>query len=136
MEGKFMSSDPRVVPVPKAMVWAGWIVGILPSLLLLMSGVMKLLRLDVATKGMRDFGYDESVLLPLGIVEVACTVIYLIPRTAFLGAILLTGYLGGAVATHLRMGEPFFHPIIFGALLWLGLYLRDARLRALVPLRS
>jgi Mn2+/Fe2+ NRAMP family transporter len=73
----------------------------------------------------------------IGILEIACTVIYVIPRTSVLGAILLTGYLGGATATHVRIGDPsFFGPVIFGVLVWLGLWLRDARLRALLPLRS
>ena len=71
----------------------------------------------------------------LGILEVACTVIYLIPRTAVLGAILLTGYLGGATATHVRIGEPWFMPVLLGVVVWLGIYLRDPRLRALIPLR-
>jgi len=72
----------------------------------------------------------------LGILELACTIIYAIPRTAVLGAILLTGYLGGAILTHLRIGDPFWNPIIPGVLVWLGLYLRDPRLRALAPLRK
>jgi hypothetical protein len=75
----------------------------------------------------------------MGIVLLACTVLYLIPRTAILGVILLTGYLGGAVATHVRVGEglfPVLFPVVFGALLWGGLWLRDERLRALIPLQS
>src|ERR1051325_9778551 len=105
--------------------------------MLLMSGVMKLMKPDFVRKGLEDFGYNENVLLGLGIVELVCTAIYLFPRTAVLGAILLTGYLGGATATHVRVGDPsFFGPILFGALVWVGLYLRDARLRALLPLRS
>jgi hypothetical protein len=118
------------------MLWAGWIIGVLPVPLLLFSAVAKLARWDFATQGIKNYGYDESVLVPLGIVELACTILYLIPRMAVLGAILLTGYLGGAVATHVRVSEPFFHPILFGVLIWGGLYLRDARLRVLVPLRS
>jgi ABC-type transport system involved in cytochrome c biogenesis permease component len=85
------------------------------------------------------FGYPESIILPLGIVLLACTVAYLIPRTSILGAILLTGYLGGAVATHVRAGDTLFSilfPIILGVLIWGGLYLRDARLPALIPLRT
>jgi hypothetical protein len=84
-------------------------------------------------------GYPENVILGIGILEIACTVVYIIPRVSVLGAILLTGYLGGAVATHVRIGDPIFNvlgPVIFGALLWGGLYLRDQRLRALLPLRS
>ena len=78
----------------------------------------------------------ESVILPIGIVLLVCTVLNVIPRTCVLGAILLTGYLGGATATHVRVGEPFFFPILFGVLIWAGLFLRDDRLRALIPLRS
>ena len=78
---------------------------------------------------------DSRVVRPLFFVELACVLLYVIPQTAVLGAILLTGYLGGAVATHVRAGEPFWFPIIFGILIWLGLVLRDARIRALVPLR-
>lgn len=77
-----------------------------------------------------------NVAFGLGILEVACVVVYLIPRTAVLGAILLTGYLGGAVATHLRVGDPCFGPILLGVVLWGGLFLRDPRLRTLIPLRS
>jgi hypothetical protein len=74
--------------------------------------------------------------LTLGIVEIACTVVYAIPQTAVLGAILLTGYLGGAIATHVRLEEGFLPPVILGVLVWLGIYLRDARLRALLPFRN
>jgi hypothetical protein len=86
-----------------------------------------------------QLGYPESVILGLGIVLLVCTVLYLIPRTSILGAILLTGYLGGAVATHVRVGEglfPVLFPVFLGVLIWLGLYLRDDRLRTLIPLRS
>jgi DoxX-like family len=79
---------------------------------------------------------DISFALGLGIVELSCTMIYLFPRTSVLGAILLTGYLGGAIATHLRIGEAFYLQLILGVLVWLGLFLRDYRLRALLPLRS
>ena len=78
----------------------------------------------------------ENLALGIGILELACTIIYVIPRTAVLGAILLTGYLGGAILTHLRVGEPIFLQVIFGVLIWGGLYLRDPRLRVLIPLRS
>ena len=82
-----------------------------------------------------ELGYPESVTVPLGCVLIVCTVLYLVPRTAVLGAILLTGYLGGAVATHVRVNHPLFEtlfPVVFGALLWGGLVLRDVRLRALM----
>jgi hypothetical protein len=118
---------------------AGIIIGVLPTLMLLFSGVLKLAKpAEVVTEFSR-LGYPENVILGIGILEIACTVIYIIPRVSVLGAILLTGYLGGAVATHVRIGDPIFNvlgPVIFGALLWGGLYLRDQRLRALLPLRS
>jgi len=85
-------------------------------------------------------GYSATTIVPLGIVLLTCTVLYVIPRTSVLGAILLTGYLGGAVATHVRVGDPLFSHVLFpvylGVMIWLGLYLRDNRLRALMPLRS
>ena len=131
-----MQADIQTAPVSKKMLWAGWIISILPVLMLLMSGVMKLVKPDFVVDSFRDLGWPESLALCLGILEISCTVVYLIPRTSVLGAILLTGYLGGATATHVRIGEPFYTPVILGALVWGGLYLRDARLRALLPLRS
>jgi hypothetical protein len=81
------------------------------------------------------FGYRESSLGTIGAVELLCTVLYAIPQTSVLGAVLLTGYLGGAVATHVRVGDPFVAPLVLGVLVWAGLFLRDARLRALLPRR-
>ena len=86
-------------------------------------------------EGFVRLGYPESLTLGIGIVELACAVVYVIPQTSVLGAILLTGYLGGATATHVRIGEPFFMPIVLGVLIWGGLFLREDRLRALLPLR-
>ena len=109
----------------------------LPVLMLLMSGVMKLLKPEPVLEGFSKLGWAENLALGLGIVELVCTVIYVIPQTAVLGAILLTGYLGGATATHVRISDPaFFMPIVVGVIVWLGLFLRDGRLRALIPLRS
>ena len=116
--------------------WAGRIISSLPVLLLLFSGVMKLMKPAPVMQGFARFGYPESLVLGIGIVDLACTVVYVIPRTSVLGAILLTGYLGGATATQVRIGDPtFFAPIVLGVLLWAGLFLRDDRLRALIPLR-
>src|ERR1700722_3143212 len=131
-----MQSDNQTAPVSKTMLWAGRIISALPVLMLLMSGVMKLVKPDFVVQGMKDLGWDESSALGLGVLEIACTVVYAIPRTSVLGAILLTGYLGGAVATHVRIGDQFAGPIILGVLVWGGLYLRDARLRELLTLRS
>ena len=120
----------------RKMAWAGWVVTVLPAALLLMGGVMNVLGTEQAREGFKEFGYQEGHLFIIGAVKLACTVLYLIPQTSVLGAILLTGYLGGATATHVRVGDPFFvPPVVFGMLIWLGLYLRDARLRALLPLR-
>ena len=129
-----MSSDQAATASTK-LLWAGRIISVLPVLLLLLSGTMKLLKAALAVEGFEHFGYPPNVILVLGIVEVACTVLYAIPQTAVLGAILLTGFLGGTTATHVRVGEPFIAPIIVGVLVWLGLFLRKARLRAIVPLR-
>ena len=134
-----MQSDIHTAPVSKKMLWAGRIISALPALFLLMDGVMKLFKPAPVVEGTVRLGYSENVIIPLGIVLIVCTILYLIPRTFVLGAILLTGYLGGAVATHVRAGEgafPIGFPIVFGVLIWLGLYLRDERLRALIPLRS
>ncbi len=118
---------------------AGYILSALAALFLLVDGVMKLVKPAPVVEATTQLGYPETVIFPLGIVLLACTILYLIPRTAVLGSILLTGYLGGAVATHVRVGEgwfPILFPVVFGAMLWGGLYLRDERLRALLPLRS
>lgn len=130
-----MPSDTHAAPVSKKMLWAGWIMSALPALLLLMSGVMKLMRPAPALEGFVHLGYPESLAVGIGIVELTCVALYVIPRSAVLGAILLTGYLGGATATHLRIGEPFYMPVLLGVLVWGGLFLRDERLRALLPLR-
>ncbi len=132
---------PAVVgPESKAARWGGRIMGGVPAAFLLLDAVMKFVKPEPVVRGTVELGYPESVIVPLGAVLLASTVLYLVPRTAVLGAILLTGYLGGAVATHVRVGNPAFthtlFPVFFGALLWGGLLLRDRRLRALLPLRS
>ena len=121
-------------------LWAGRIVSVLPVLFLLIDGVMKLVKPAVVVEGTVKLGYSETVIVPLGIVLLACTILYVIPGSSVLGAILLTGYLGGAVAANVRVGDPLFthvlFPVYLGVMIWLGLYLRDERLRALVPLRK
>jgi DoxX-like family len=131
-----MQTDLQAPPASKTRLWAGYVASALPVLMLLMSGVMKLLRPAFVVESFALLGWPENLALALGILEISCTVVYLIPRTAVLGAILLTGYLGGAIATHVRIGEQFIGPLVFGVLVWLGLYLRDDRLRALLPLRK
>jgi uncharacterized membrane protein YphA (DoxX/SURF4 family) len=131
-----MQLDTQTAPVSKKMLWAGRIISALLALMLFFSGVMKLMKPPSVMEGLTRIGYPESLALGIGIVEILCTILYLIPRTSILGAILLTGYLGGATATHVRIGEPFFMPIILGVLVWGGLFLRDDRLRALIPLQK
>src|SRR5438874_4946655 len=137
--GLVMHSATQTVPVSKTRLWAGRIMSALPALFLLVDGAMKLVKPEPVVKATVELGYSEAVILPLGVVLLACTILYLIPRTAVLGAILLTGYLGGAVATHVHAGHgPFeiLFPVVFGALLWGGLVLRDDRLRAAILLRE
>ena len=118
-------------------LWVGRILSALPVLLLLFSAVTKLRGpAEVVQIFTGKFGYPAQTLAPLGIVELSCAILYAIPQTAFLGAILMTGYLGGAVATHYRVSDPqWITPAILGAVAWLGLYLRDPRLSDLLPLR-
>jgi DoxX-like family len=114
----------------------GRVISGLIALLLTMSAVMKLMGGAGVTEGMAHMGLPESLRVPLGILEFSCVAIYLLPATAVTGAILLTGYIGGAIVTHLRIGEPVFIQIARGILVWLGLYLREQRLKGLIPLRT
>jgi hypothetical protein len=123
-------------PVSSKRLWTGRIISALPALLLLFSGTMKLLKVSAVIDGMAHYGYPERLILLIGMLEVGCTIVYLIPRTAVLGAILMTGYLGGATATNVRVGDPsVIGPILAGIFVWAGLYLRDRRLSALIPVR-
>jgi hypothetical protein len=135
-----MASAAETAPISKKKLWVGRIISALPVLFLLFDSAIKLIKIAAVVEGTVQLGYPESVIRPLGILLLVCTVLYVIPRTSVLGAILLTGYLGGAVATHVRHGDPLFSHVLFpvylGILLWLGLYLRDDRVRALVPLQS
>jgi DoxX-like family len=113
----------------------GWVISILSSLLFLFSAFMKFKGGPDLAKGMEHLGLPESMVIPLAILELSCVVIYLIPPTSVLGAILLAGYMGGAICTHWRVGDPFIIHIVLGLLVWLGIYLREDRLKALIPLR-
>ena len=118
-------------------VWAGRIMGGVASLFLLLDGIMKLVKPAVVVETTVRLGYPDTVITGLGIVLLTATFLYLVPATSVLGAILLTGYLGGAVATHVRVGAGLFEvlfPVIVGALLWGGLFFRDPRVRELIPL--
>jgi len=123
----------------KKVIWSGRIMSAVPALFLLVDGIMKLMKPAFVVEATLQLGYAERVIPGFGIVLLICTVVYLIRRTAVLGAILLTGYLGGAVAAHVSAVDSLFTiilPVILAATLWGGLYLRDKQLRALVPWRS
>src|SRR3984885_7978643 len=132
--GEIMSLVTPDVPVSSKRLWVGRIVSALAALLLLLSGTMKLLKVPAVIEGMAHYGYPVHLIVCIGMLEVGCTIVYLIPRTAILGAILMTAYLGGATATNVRVGDPsFIGPVLAGVLVWTGLYLRDRGLRALIP---
>jgi len=117
-------------------VWTGRVITVLVSLLFLFSAAMKFMGGAEVKEGMTHLGLPESMIIPLGILEAACTVIYLIPATSVLGAILLAGYIGGAICTHWRVGDPFLPQVAIGLVIWLGIYLRESRLKALIPIRK
>ncbi len=116
-------------------VWVGRVISILASLMFVMSAVMKFVGGEQVIQGMAHLGIPETLILPLAILEMSCVVIYLFPAMSVLGAILLTGYTGGAIFAHLRVGDPIVVQIGLGILIWLGLYLQENRLKALIPLR-
>lgn len=119
----------------KWMVITGWVLTILLAALFVMTGTMGLMGGPEVEKGMEHSGYPLAVAKPLAIVEIVSAVIYLIPQTAVLGAILLTGYMGGAIATHVRLEESFIIQSLIGVVVWLGIYLREPRLWRVLPLR-
>jgi hypothetical protein len=121
-------------PVSKGALWTGRVMSALPVLLLLFSATMKFSATPDLAKGFEHLQLPLTFAAGLGVLELVCTLLYAIPRTAVLGAILLTGYLGGAILTHLRVGDPVFTHPIMGVFIWGGLWLRDPRLRALIPL--
>jgi hypothetical protein len=124
--------------ISKSRLWIARVISGLAILFLLMDAVMKFIKPPVVVSTTVRLGYPENTIVPIGAVLLVCTVLYLIPRTSVLGAMLLTGYLGGAVATHVRVGAglfPILFPIILGLFVWGGLYLRERRLSQLIPLR-
>src|SRR6201999_611203 len=112
----------------KVLFILGWVVSILPILLIAMGLVFAFTKPDEMHKQMDKYGYPPGAAMPILIAEICSAILFIIPRTAMLGAILLTGYLGGAISTHVRAGEPFYLPLGVGVIVWLGLFLRDARL--------
>jgi len=131
-----MQATAQAIPVSNVSLWSGRIITALVILFMLVDGGIKVTNLAPAVEGTARLGYPVSLVVPIGIVALGCTLLYAIPKTAILGAILLTGYLGGATATQVRLQDPwFFFPVLIGALAWLGIFLRDEQLRALIPLR-
>ena len=129
-----MANAIQSYPVSRKRIWAGRILSFLPALFLILDAVMKLFKPAFVVEATVRLGYPERVIFGIGVVLLVCTLIYLIPRTAIFGAILLTGYLGGAVATHVRAEQGWFEilfPVVIGILLWIGLALRDDRVRTL-----
>jgi hypothetical protein len=123
--------------VGSARLWTGRVLSALPILALGMSGAMKLSHApDFVQKWTDNFGFRESSLTPIGLLELLVMITYAVPRTRVFGAILVTGYLGGATTAHVRIGEPFVIPVLLGIFAWLGVWLTEPRLQALTPVRA
>jgi hypothetical protein len=141
LEEKAMSTIAETAPVSKPALWLGRVLSGLVILFMLFDGAIKLVPWPVVTETMDRIGYgsSESLARSLGVITIACTVLYTIPPTSFVGAILLTGYLGGAMASHVRIGSPMFTHMLFGfylgLMVWGGLWLRDPSLRGQIPFR-
>lgn len=132
-----MQAGTQIARSSKSAIWTGRVVSGLVVLFLIADAVPKIMRVSSVVKATAQAGYPESLVAPIGITLLICTIIYVIPRTSVLGAILLTGYLGGATATMVRIQNHWFlFPVSFGILAWAGVYLRDERVRALIPLRK
>ena len=134
-----METTAQSVPVSKAAVWTGRVVSGLVVLFMVFDGVTKVMKVQQVIDATIRIGFPLSSIVGIGITLLVCVALYVIPRTSILGAILLTGYLGGATAANIRAGSPVFNTAFsvgFEVLTWLGLYLRDRQLRAMVPMRS
>lgn len=132
-----MSTETGTAATSKPMNIVGWVFSVLVGLLLIASAAGKLFApiTDETTAGLNHIGWDVGKLTGLGILEFVVAVLFLIPKTSVLGAILVAGYMGGAIATHVRVGDPFIVQVIIPIVAWLGLWLRDGNLRSILPLR-
>lgn len=136
MTAQTESRSAGAVVISNTQAWAGRVMSAFASLFLLFDGVMKLFKPEIVVKATVQLGYAESAIFPIGITLLTCTLLYILPRTSILGALLLTAYLGGAVASNVRAAMPVFNmvfPMIMASLVWAGLWLRDRRVRALLP---
>jgi DoxX-like family len=132
-----MQAQTETIQTSKGKLWAGRILSAIPVLILILAGSMKLTRSAGVLQGIAEAGFSTRLAVPIGLLELACTLIYLIPRTSILGAILMTGFLGGATVTEVRVGNPsYFVTVLLGMMVWGGLYFRESRLRELIPLRK
>jgi cytochrome c biogenesis factor len=134
-----MQSGTQLESVSKGRLWTGRIISALVVLFLLFDSITKVLKVRAVIEASAQLGFPVSAIVTIGVILLVCTVLYVIPQTAVLGTILLTGFLGGAVAANIRIGNPMFNtlfPIIFAALAWTGIFLREPRLSTLVPLRK
>jgi prepilin signal peptidase PulO-like enzyme (type II secretory pathway) len=123
--------------ISKSQFWTGWVISGLVILAMLLAGAMKFAPMDEnGKKELAKIGWEQDKLPKLAVTEIACAILYAIPQTSILGAVLLTGYLGGTIATHARIGDLFVAQAVIGVLVWAGLWLREPRLRALLPFRS
>jgi len=129
--------DTPAARLSKGVLWTSRLLSALPVLFVLLGSVLKLMKTASVIQGFAQAGVPARLIVPVGLIELTCVVVYLVPSTSVLGAILLTGLLGGATVTTLRIGDPTYPmPILLGMMAWGGLYLRDRRLRALIPLRA
>src|SRR5689334_9122283 len=120
----------------KSMLWTGRVISILCVLFMVMDGVMKVVKAKPSVDGTAQLGIPANQVQVIGLLLLLCTALYMIPRTAILGAILLTGYLGGAISIMSRVETPYWFPLLMGVLVWAGLYLRDDRVRNIIPLKE
>ena len=131
-----MGSVAQVPAISKGRLWAGIIISALPSILFVVTGLFPFIDPAKAAEGTAHMGYPVHLGTVISILEIGCAIIYMVPQTSVLGAILLTGYLGGATASHIRIGEPPVMPLVVAALVWLGIYLREPRLQSVLPVRK
>ena len=135
-----MQTATDIAAPSKSRLWTGRILSTLTILFLLFDGIMKLVRPLPVTQAMTQLGFPQNLSVPIGIILLLCTALYAIPSTSVLGAVLLTGYLGGAVVSQLRIGASLFgstlFPIYFAVLMWASVYLLEPRLRAVFPIRN